>query len=337
MNALVTGGGGFVGRRLVELLLERGDSVRFLARGKYPEVEALGAEGIQVDLRDKDALNGVMEGIDTVFHVAAKAGVWGPYDEYYGINVQGTMNVLDAAENNGVKRFVYTSTPSVVSYTSDIENGGQDIPYAQSYAAHYPATKAEAEQMVLTANSEHIATCSLRPHLIFGPRDPHLLPRFVEGALKGRLRIIGEGTNKVDFTYVDNVAWAHIDAALALENHLSPCAGKAYFISNGEPVALWPWFNELLVSLGEPPLKKRLGHKMAKRIFQAVECLYRILPLGEPLVTGFLADAMARSHWYDMGPAQRDFGYHPRVSMEEAMAPTVQDLSERVVKPFRAS
>ena len=335
MKALVTGGGGFLGKRLVELLIERGDEVRFLARGQYPEVEALGAQGFQVDIRDPKALVEPLEGIDTVFHVAAKAGVWGDYAEYYDINVQGTMNLLNAAENAGVKRFVYTSTPSVVSYLDDIENGAQDIPYAESYPAHYPATKAEAERMVLEANSKHIATVSLRPHLIFGPGDPHLLPRFVEGALKGRLRIIGDGANKVDFTYVDNAAWAHIDAALALVNPDAPCAGKAYFISNGEPVKLWVWFNQLLDALGEKPLTRQMSHGTAKRVFRWVERIYKILPLGEPLVTEFLADAMAKSHWYDMSPAGRDFGYHARVSMDQAMAPTVADLKARVVEPFR--
>jgi len=191
--------------------------------------------------------------------------------------------------------------------------------------------------MVLEANSKHISTVALRPHLIFGPGDPHLLPRFVEGALKGRLRIIGDGSNKVDFTYVDNAAWAHIDAALALVNPDAPCAGKAYFISNGEPVKLWVWFNELLDALGEKPLTRQMSHSTAKRLFRIVEKVYRILPLGEPLVTEFLADAMARSHWYDMSPAGRDFGYHARVSMEEAMAPTVSDLKHRVVEPFHAN
>ena len=335
MIALVTGGGGFLGRRLVELLLAEGHQVRFLARGAYPEVEALGAQGFQVDIRDAAALSSVMDGVDTVFHVASKAGVWGAYDEYYSINVIGTRNLLDAAEDAGVQRFIYTSTPSVVSYDGDIENGPQDLPYAASYPAHYPKTKAEAERMVLDANSQHIATVALRPHLIFGPGDPHLLPRFVEGALKGRLRIIGDGTNAVDFTYVDNAAWAHIDAALALTHSDAPCAGKAYFISNDEPVKLWVWFNTLLDALGEKPLGRQLSHNAAKRIFRWVEMVYKILPLGEPLVTEFLADAMARSHWFDMGPAGRDFGYHARVSMDDAMAPTVADLKERVVEPFR--
>lgn len=336
MKALVTGGGGFLGRRIVELLLQEGHEVRFLARGSYPEVEALGAKGMQVDLRDRDRVPEAVEGVDTIFHVAAKAGVWGPREDYLAINVDGTRNLLDAAEGAGVERFVYTSTPSVVSYDEPIENGPQDLPYARSYKAHYPETKAEAERMVLQANSRHLATVALRPHLIFGPGDPHLLPRFVEAALKGRLRVIGDGTNKVDFTFVDNAAWAHIDAALALRDHTAECAGKAYFISNDEPVSLWGWFNELLGELSVPPVQKKLGHGTAKLLFGAVETAHKLLPLGEPTVTAFLADAMATSHWFDMEPARRDFGYRVRVSMAEALPLTVEDLRERTVEPFRA-
>lgn len=336
MKAMVTGGGGFLGRRVVELLLAEGHEVHFLARGSYPEVEALGATGHRVDLRDRDALFDVLEGIDTVFHVASKAGAWGPRQEYFGINVDGTRNLLDAAEKAGAARFVYTSTPSVVSYDSDIENGGPDLPYASSYKTAYPESKAAAERMVLEANSRHLATVSLRPHLIFGPGDALLLPRFLTAALKGRLRQIGDGTNKVDFTYVDNAAWAHLDAAEALTDHEATCAGKAYFISNDEPVALWPWFNALLDDVGVPRVSKQLSYGTAKRVFGIIETIYKILPLGEPVVTAFLADAMATSHWFDMTPAKQDFGYHIRVTMADAQAPTAADLKTRVVEPFRA-
>jgi len=336
VKALVTGGGGFLGRRIVELLIADGHEVRFLARGSYPEVEKLGATGMQIDLRDRERLPEAVEGIDTIFHVAAKAGVWGPREEYLSINVDGTRNLLDAAESAGVARFIYTSTPSVVSYESPIENGPQTLPYAKSYKAFYPETKAEAERMVLQSNSRHLATVALRPHLIFGPGDPHLLPRFVEAALKGRLRIIGDGTNKVDFTYVDNAAWAHIDAAKALTDHEAACAGKAYFISNDEPVSLWGWFNHLLGTMDVPPIEKQLGHGTAKFLFGAIETAHKLLPLGEPTVTAFLADAMATAHWFDMQPAKDDLGYAVRVSMDEALQPTADYLREHTVVPFRS-
>lgn len=325
MKVLVTGGGGFLGRRIVELLVERGDDVTFLARGRYPEVEALGARGLQVDLCDAAAVAAAVHGQDAIVHVAAKAGFYGPVEEYRRINVDGTRNLLDAAEQHDVRKLVYTSTPSVVGYAHDHENAGQDTPYAEEHWSPYPATKADAEQMVLAANSEHIATVALRPHLIFGPRDNNLMPRVVQRAKTGKLPIIGDGQNVVDMTYVDNAAWAHLDALDALVDHTAPHAGKAYFISNDEPVELWPWLNGFFADLGVPPAKRRVSLKLASMLGNAMEFAWNTLPLkGEPRMTKFLAAGLAQSHWYDMGPAKRDFGYHARVSMEDGKAATVK-------------
>jgi len=330
MNALVTGGGGFLGRRVVELLLERGDQVSFLARGRYPEVEALGAVGHQVDLCDREALRAVVPGHDVIFHIAAKAGYWGKYQDFHGVNVDGTRNLLDAAEDAGITRLIYTSTPSVIGYEHEAENAGQDVPYAESHLAHYPATKAEAEQMVLAANGSNLASVALRPHLIFGPGDNNLLPRVIQRAESGRLPIIGTGKNVVDMTYIDNAAWAHLDAADRLATRPADCAGRAYFISNDEPVVLWEWLNGLLEELEIAPINRRISLGMAKTVGQVLETVWSILPLsGEPRMTPFIASALARSHWYDMGPAYSDLGYRVRVPMDEATRATVAWFREQ--------
>jgi nucleoside-diphosphate-sugar epimerase len=318
MKALVTGGGGFLGRRIVELLLEEGHEVRFLARGSYPEVEALGAEGLQVDLRDAEAVAAAVEGCDTIFHVASKAGYWGTRDEFYGINVDGTKHLLDAAVAHGVKRFVYTSTPSVIGYEGEV-TGVAEAPYPAQWESLYGETKAKAEQLVLAANgTEGLATTSLRPHLIIGPRDNNLLPRVIERAKTGQLRIVGDGSNVVDLTYVDNAAWAHLDAAAAMTGPDAACAGRAYFISNDEPVKLWDWVNEFLPRIGAPTVDRKIGLGAASAVGAVMETAWRWLPLkGEPRMTRFLAAALARSHWYDMTPAKEDFGYRIRVPMAE--------------------
>lgn len=329
MKALVTGGGGFLGQRIVELLRERGDDVVFLARGSYPTVEATGAKGLQIDIRDKDKLAEAMAGVDVVFHVAAKAGFWGPREEYRSINVDGTRNVMEAAKKAGVKRFVYTSTPSVLGYDHDCENGGPELPYADHYESFYPETKAEAEKLVLAANSPEFATVALRPHLIFGPRDLLLLPRVVGRARAGVLPVVGDGKNKVDMTYVDNAAWAHIDAADTLGKENPVCAGKAYFISNDEPVVLWDWLGNLFDGVGVPRPKRKLSLGVVRFLGWIMETAYTLLPLrGEPRMTRFLANGLAKSHWYDMGPAKRDFGYHIRVPMSEGTTATVTWLRD---------
>lgn len=322
-RALVTGGGGFVGRRIVELLLARGDEVSFLARSRYPEVEALGATGHAVDLADPDQLRAIARGKDVVYHVAGKAGFWGPEQDYIATNVVGTHNVIDACRSGGVGRLVYTSTPSVIGYAHDAV-GISDAPYPNAWESPYGRTKAAAEQLVRAANGPDLKTVALRPHLVIGPGDHHLLPRVIARAKAGRLRIIGDGTNRVDLTYVDNVAWAHLDAADALNRPGARCAGRAYFISNDEPVVLWTWTNDVLAQLGVPPVTGRIGLSAARGIGAACELVWGGLGLrSEPPMTRFLAVALARTHYYSMEPARTDLGYTVRVPMAEATAATV--------------
>lgn len=315
MKALVTGGGGFLGRRIVELLLEEGHEVRFLARGRYQEVVALGAEGLQVDLCDLPALTAAAEGCDAVFHVASKAGYWGSRASFEATNVTGTENVIAACRAAGVTQLVYTSTPSVIGYEHDAD-GITEAPYPTRWESLYGETKARAEQAVLAANGPGLATVSLRPHLIIGPRDTNLLPRVIERAKGGRLAIVGDGRNKVDITYVDNAAWAHLDACAALRDHHAPCAGKAYFISNDEPVLLWDWVNAFLPTVGAPQVNRKVSLGVASTVGGAMEWVWGTFGLsGEPRMTRFLAAALAKSHWYDMTPAREDFGYRVRVPL----------------------
>lgn len=329
---MVTGGGGFLGRYIVGLLRARGDDVCVLARRLYPAVEALGATSTQVDIRDIASLQAAIGRAQIVFHVAAQTGYWGPREEFWSTNVEGTRNVLEAVQALGVPRLVYTSTPSVVGYERDVENGGPDLPYATIHESVYPESKAVAEQLVLGANGGGVATMALRPHLIIGPGDHRMMPRVVRRAMQGQLRIIGDGQNRVDLTYVENAAWAHLDAADALTDPEASCAGKAYFISNGEPVVLWEWLNRLLHDLGLPKVSRSLSLPTARLAATATEMLWRTLRINsEPPITRFLAGALARSHWYDIEPAQRDLGYHVRVPMEEATRRTIQWLAETVL------
>lgn len=330
MHALVTGGGGFLGRRIVELLRDQGHSVRFLARGSYPQVEATGATGLQVDLQDRQAVSQAVEGVDIVFHVAARAGFYGPLADYWGPNVDGTRHILDAMEDHGVTRLIYTSTPSVIGYEHDVIDGNNDIPYATKHLSPYPESKAAAEQLVLEANRPGLATVSLRPHLIYGPRDTNLMPRVFDRARSGRLRIIGDGSAEVDTTYIDNAAWAHLDAARALTGSTAPCAGKAYFISDDHPVLLWDWVNTLLTELEIPLITRKVPYGVARPLAAVAETAWRLLGLkGEPPLTPFVVDGFAKSHWFDMTPAKRDFGYYIRVPADDAVKRTVEWFTQQ--------
>ncbi len=324
MHALVTGGGGFVGRAITEQLLARGDAVTILARGRYPEVEALGAKAVQVDLTEPTGLDSALEGIDVVFHVASKTGVWGPREEYMQINVEGTRNLLDAVRAAGVRRFVYTGSPSATFDGHDACNATEaDCPYPSSFESDYPESKAIAEQLVLDANGPALATTALRPHLIWGPRDPHIIPRLIDRRRQGRLARVGDGTNKVAITYIDNAAAAHVQAADVLAPG-SANAGKAYFISDAEPVVLWSWIDQLLMDVGQPALNRSVSLGMARFVGGVLEVVWRLFGLGgEPPMTRFVAAQLASSHWYDLSAARADFGYAPVVEPAQAMARTI--------------
>ncbi|MEO6263611.1 MAG: 2-alkyl-3-oxoalkanoate reductase [Luteimonas sp.] len=321
MKILVTGGGGFLGQALCRGLVERGFDVTSFNRGRYPALDALGVRQRQGDLADRDAVLAAAQGCGAIFHNAAKAGAWGSYDSYHRANVLGTDNVIAACRAHGIGKLVYTSTPSVTHRATHPVAGGtaDSVPYGEHFKAHYASTKTIAEKMVLAANAAGLATIALRPRLIWGPGDQQILPRLVARARAGRLRIVGSGDNLVDCTYIDNAAQAHFDAF----EHLAPgaaCAGRAYFISNGEPKPVREIINALLQAAGAPPVTKTLPFPVAHAIGALCEAVWTLLPLrGEPPLTRFLAEQMGTTHWYDITPATRDFGYVPRVTIAEGL------------------
>ncbi len=321
MKILVTGGGGFLGQKLCEGLRARDHEVVSFNRGRYDALDALGVQQVQGDLADRDAVIAAAQDCVAVFHNAAKAGAWGDYDDYHRANVMGTGNVLAACRAHAIDKLVYTSTPSVTHRATHPVEGGtaETVPYGENLKAPYAATKQIAEKIVLAANDDTLATIALRPRLIWGPGDNQLLPRLVERAKAGRLALVGDGRNVVDTTYIDNAAQAHLDAF----DHLaigSACAGRAYFISNGEPRCMEATINALLRAAGAPEVHRRIPFRMAYAIGAIAENAWPLLRLkGEPPMTRFLAEQLATTHWYSMEPARRDFGYVPRVSMDEGL------------------
>jgi len=319
MKALVTGGGGFLGGAIVRLLLERGDQVISYSRSSYPTLAALGVAQFGGDIADEAALTAAAQGCDIIFHVAAKAGIWGDYAEYYQANVSGTEAVIAACRANGITRLVATGSPSVVFDGRDIEGGDESLPYPEHYEAHYPQTKMLAERLVLQANSPDLATVSLRPHLIWGPGDNHLVPRIIQKTRAGRLKRIGTRSCLADTVYIDNAAKAHLLAADRLHTG-SPVAGKAYFITNDEPVPLWDMVDRILAAGGLPPVRGEISPQFARFIGISCEKVWGLLRLsGEPPMTRFVANELSTAHWFDISAAKRDLGYCPEVSLEEGL------------------
>ena len=327
MKYLVTGGGGFLGRAIVERLIERGDEVTIAARSDYPDVVALGAAQVRGDLAQPEVALEAVTGQDAVFHVAAKAGIWGDLEDYRRSNVTATQNIVAACREHGVKNLVYTSTPSVTFDGSDHENGGPDLPYASDFRSHYARTKCEAERLVL--GDDFVRAVALRPHLIWGPGDPFIFPGVIKRHMQGKLARVGDGTNKVDITYVDNAAAGHVQAMDALAAG-SEVAGRAFFISDGEPVVLWPFIDELFAALDLPPLRKSVPAGVAYFAAGMLEAAFSVLGRkDEPRMTRFAAQQVTTSHWYDMAPARAAFGYEPVITRADAWERTLQDLRSR--------
>ena len=320
MRALVTGGGGFLGRYIVEQLVARGDQVRVFSRQRYAELDALGVESLTGDLQNQAAVATACEGVETVFHAAALPGIWGPWKLFHGINTLGTQHVIEGCRQHRVGRLVLTSSPSVVYDGLDHLGADETLPYATQFLCHYPRSKALAEQAVLAANGrDGLATCALRPHLIWGPRDTQLVPRLIERAKRGQLRRVGDGRNLISMVYVENAARAHLQAADALRIS-SPVAGQSYFINEPEPVNLWDWINTLLSRAGLPPVAKSISAGAASTIGAVLEGVHSLFGIAaEPRMTRFLASQLSRSHWYRVDKARRDFGFMPLVSVEEGL------------------
>lgn len=332
----ITGASGFIGGKVAERLLAEGRRVRVLARRPLPHLEALGAEVISGDLDNREALRRGCQSAETVFHVAGRVGVWGTAQEFFDVNVRGTRNVIDACRMAGVPRLVYTSSPSVVYNGGGLAGADESVPLCTHAPCAYPTSKAAAEREVLAANHAKLATVALRPHLVWGPGDKNLVPRVLALAKAGRLKIIGPGRNQVDLTHINNVIDAHLlaEGALCAPQILGPksqtlrfAGGRAYFITNGEPVYLWDWINQLLRGVGLPEITKHVPLPVAYAAGGLMEALWRVLPLkGEPPMTRFAAKEMATDHWFDITAARRDLAYHPLVTMAEGTAGLIEHL-----------
>ena len=324
-QVFITGGGGFLGRYIVEeLLLSSCKRITSLGRSLQPELESQGVNVICGDIADPAVVAHAAENCDVIFHTAAKAGIWGKYRDFYNTNIKGTENVIAACKVHKIPLLINTSSPSVVSSEDDIENADETMPIPENFLTHYPKTKAIAETLVTNAASNELRTISIRPHLIWGPRDPHILPRVFKRAAAKRLIQIGDGNNKVDLTYVENAAHAHIQAAetLAEKPELS---GKSYFISDDNPVLLWSWIGEMLQKVNLPPISRNISYRKARRIGVIMETIYKLLCLpGEPPITRFIATQLGHSHFFNISAAKRDFAYSPIIDQETAFKKTVE-------------
>jgi len=319
-HVFVTGAGGFLGAAICRFLCSQGIKVTGFARSNYPDLQKLGVNMIQGDIASKDKLLDAMKDCDLVFHVASKAGVWGSKAEYFEPNVDGVKNIIEVCKALNIQNLVYTSTPSVTFAGVDEAGIDESAPYANQFLNYYGESKAIAENMILKANSEQLKTLAIRPHLIWGPNDPHLVPRVIERAKAGRLKLVGKQDKLVDTIYVDNAAYAHILAAVNMLNDNKKCLGKAYFVSNDEPITMANMLNKILSCVDLPHVSKRVPASLAYCAGALLEKIYSVLgKKNEPIMTRFVARQLSTSHYFNINAIKNDLGYSPLISIDEGM------------------
>ena len=299
---------------LIKRLIANGHRVTSFSRREYPLHWALGISSIQADIRDPEAIEKACKGKDIVFHLAAKVGIWGRYEDYESTNVTGTFNVIKACRKQGVGRIVFTSSSSVVFGGSDLEGIDESYPYPENHGSHYASTKAMSERLIIEANSEKLKTISLRPHLVWGPYDSHLIPAILKRAGTGKLRRIGDQEHFIDTTYIDNMIDALMLAADALESN-PEAAGKILFITNGEPARVWDFVNSIIQIAGHQPVQKKIPERMALFAAGTSEWFHKLFRIkSEPFITRYAIRELCTNHWFDISKAREVLGYDPGVS-----------------------
>lgn len=330
---VVTGGGGFVGLALCRALRARGDSVVSIARGQYAALDEIGVRQVQADISTATDLSSIIEGAEAVFHTAAKVEMWGRFWDFFAVNVQGTRVLLDSCRRAGIRKFIFTSSPSVVAGSGDLRGVDERQPYPAYHEAFYPHTKALAEREVLAASGPELHTISLRPHLIFGPGDRNFVPTILSRARAGRLLRVGNGKNLTDLCYIDDCVAAHLQAEAALDANPS-CRGKAYFITQGEPVLMWEWIDTVLELHGLPRVRRALPASVARFLASLLESYARFRGGSEvPLLTTFLVHEMCSNHYFDISAAGRDLGFAPSLSVAEATKRIVEGAAQAAFQP----
>lgn len=318
MKILVTGGGGFLGSSICRQLAILDHEVIAFQRSPAEHLEAAGIRSARGDITNMEQLSAAALGAQAIIHTAGKAGVWGDPEDYRRINVTGTTNVIETCKTLAIPILVHTSSPSIVHTGGDISGADESLPIADHFSAPYPATKAEAEKRVTAANSSGLKTVSLRPHLIWGPGDPHILPRLAAKASGGTLALPGPD-KIIDTIFVENAAQAHVNALQELAGP-ARCAGKAYFVTNNEPMPQGEIIRKLLAAIGIDVKIRAIPAGLAKTAGALCETAWRTFGLkSEPPVTRFSVEQLATAHWYDTSAAERDFGYTPKISIAEGL------------------
>ncbi len=326
-RVLVTGGSGFVGANLVSTLLDRGYRVRSFDRAPSPLPAQPGLEVLQGDICDRDVVAGAVAGVDTIFHTAALIALMGGAsvtDEYrqrsFAVNVEGTKNLVHAAQAAGVKRFVYTASNSVVMGGKPIAGGDETLPYTDRFADLYTETKVVAERFVLSQNGiDGLLTCSIRPSGIWGRGDQTMFRKVFESVLAGHVKVlVGRKSARLDNSYVHNLIHGFILAA----QHLAPggtAPGQAYFINDAEPINMFEFARPVVAACGQRLPRLRVSGAVVRAAMLAWQRLHFRFGIREPMLEPLAVERLYLDNYFSVAKATRDLGYRPLFTTEQAM------------------
>ena len=320
-KVLVTGATGFLGKYVVEELVEHGYQVRAFGRNSKVgrSLENTSVSFFQGDLTNADDVTEACKEMELVVHAGALSTVWGPWEDFYQANVLGTKYVLEACRQTGIQRLVYVSSPSIYAAPKDqLGIKESDAPEGNNLN-NYIRSKLASEK--LFKDYPDVPNIILRPRGLFGIGDTSILPRVINLSQKIGIPLIGDGRQLMDMTCVENVALA---IRLALE--VPEAKGEVYNITNGEPRAFRDLLEESLVGLGYPIRYRKIPAYLLSGIASSLEFLYKSLNLkGEPPLTRYTYYLLRYSQTLDISKAERELGYRPKISISEGIEQYVQD------------
>lgn len=323
MRVLVSGSTSLMGRRLVDLLIARGDEVVTFQRSNSTRADTTQFSG---EIDDAGAVAQAVAGSDAVVHLAAKVGVTGTWDEFHRVNVVGTRTLAAAAKSANVARFVHVSSPSVAHTGEPLVGASAESAQPDSVRGHYTRSKAIAEQWILAQNCPEFVVLAIRPHLVWGPGDDQLIGRVVDRAKNGRLAIIGSGGALIDTTYVDNAA----DALVAAIDATPESGGEAFVVSNGEPRTVREILDRIVAAAGVrgprasvPTPLAFWGGRVVERIWANQE------RLDDPPMTSFLAEQLSTAHWFDQRRTREALDWKPAITLDEGFELLRQSFATR--------
>jgi nucleoside-diphosphate-sugar epimerase len=316
-GVFVTGGSGFIGGRLIERLRADGHAVRALARSSpaAERVRACGAEPIEGDLADVAAMRAGAEGCELAFHAAAMLGDWGKREDFERVNVDGTRNALRGCAEAGVRRFTHVGTEAALLAGEPLIAVNETAPLRPDSPSLYCATKARAEQAVVSANADGFETVVVRPRFVWGVGDTTLLPVMTQMVRGGRFAWIGGGRHLTSTTHVDNV----IEGLVLGAGSGRP--GNAYFVTDGEPVVFREFVGELLATQGVEAPTRSVPAAVAMPLAVACEAAWRHLPLaGRPPLTRLACWLSAQECTITIDKAREQLGYRPVRTIADGLA-----------------